>query len=423
VGAGRFIVADADAHVPSELKGTLGELLAPALAQARGAMWATTGARLMNVERILLDEDSVAAYLRATPEPARGMIRDLAHGTSPRALLNAGAVEPSFLEEVLADVAARGAIVGVVGTDGADMLAPAIERVRTLMAPARRSSAPPSVPPLTQSRGGRASSSLADAVMQEISDRSPAPERISSTPPPLVEPSALRSRVASIPPDELVGLPPLMSDHTDIDDARVEPRDPSIPIIEASQPLADMGATPPPDSPSGARARGPVFDGTKPLSVKRERTDRTPMSSVAVAEPPTGAPPRTRWTYAAVLAAAGAVVWLALQTRSAAPPEPRASGHEEAPTAAVVPMRPPVTPTFGPIAGDAGVSQGEGLFELSMPGEAPVRVDGVPQGRGPKLALPLKAGVHEVLVGAEEHARTIEVRAGRATRLDFPETP
>jgi len=60
---------------------------------------------------------------------------------------------------------------------------------------------------------------------------------------------------------------------------------------------------------------------------------------------------------------------------------------------------------------------------VSMPEEAPIKIDGVPRGRGPKLSLALKAGSHDVLLGAAEHPRSLEVRAGRATKLELPETP
>jgi hypothetical protein len=134
---------------------------------------------------------------------------------------------------------------------------------------------------------------------------------------------------------------------------------------------------------------------------------------------------RSGWTYAAVLAAAAAVVWLAFQARSAAPPEPRSSGAEAAPfnpPPLLLPHR-EVETTYVELTGDAGIAAGEGLLEVVMSAEAPIKVDGAPQGRGPRITLALKAGPHDVLLGAEDKPRSVEIRAGKKTRLDFPEPP
>jgi hypothetical protein len=184
-------------------------------------------------------------------------------------------------------------------------------------------------------------------------------------------------------------------------------KDVSIPImVEASQ-------------PSSAFREAPI-DLTRPRA-KPERSERTPLSSVAVAEHHEATVPlaRSGWTYAAVLAAAAGVVWLALQARSATPPEPRSTGAETA-HVAPAPLRVAQTVTYSDLAADAG---GDGVLELVLAAEAPIKIDGAAQGRGPRLELPLKAGTHELLLGAEDKPRTIEVRAGKKTRVDVPEPP
>jgi CheY-like chemotaxis protein len=437
VGAGRFMVADADTPVVGELEGTLQDQLGPALANARGAVYATTGARLMSVDRVLLDEDVVEDYLRATPEPARGLIRMFAEGASPRAVLLTGGADPALVEDVLADLAARGAVFGVIGAHGVDLLAPAVERADAIMrgvvegpTSSRDSARPKAVQPSPTApvKTSATPSSLADAVMREISDRSPDPTKtrpISSNPPPLVEPSVLRPRLSSNPPaDEIVPTDD-EDDRTDVDDTEYEamdeeleeeedmqpppPKEMSIPImVEASQ-------------PSSALHEAPI-DLTRPR-VKQERSERTPLSSVAVAENHEATVPlaRSGWTYAAVLAAAAGVVWLALQARSSAP-EPRAAGAEN--VVQVAPPRPAVPiVTFSDLAADSGVAPTDGVLELVLAAEAPIKVDGAPQGRGPTLTMPLKAGAHELLLGAEDRPRPIEIRAGKKTRLDVPEPP
>ncbi len=451
VGAGRFTVADSMANVAGDLSGSLEQQLAPALALARAAVHATTGARLMSVERVVLDRLVVDAYLRATPGPARELIAQLGEGASPRAILLSGGADPAFVEDVLADLASRGAIVGVIGAEGTDLLAPAVDRARIAMGAAQatartfESSKPPPrtttpenepAPKSGTPRSGpaRGPSSLTDAVMREISDRSPQPTTaapISTSPPPLVEPSKLRPRVASNPPGEEASATdssvdddePVaqydgvveveLSDVTDVDDAVFELKEPSIPIlVETSRPSAAL--------PKHDRVEQ---EATKPRQkIVAERSDRTPLSSVAGTEPLPMT--KSRWTYAVVLAAAACVVWLALETRTGTAPEPRppAGGQPTVTSAVPLPAR-VAEPTYVDVPADAQLAPHEGMFELSMPAEAPIRIDGTPHGRGPKLSLALGAGPHEVHVGAQANARVIEVRAGRTTRLDLPEAP
>ena len=255
VGAGRFVVAPSDEPMKGELSGTLAQQLARPIAVARGALFATTGANTMQIERLVLDEIALEDYLRATREPARGILRRIASGTAPRQMLLAGEVSPSLLEDVLADLAARGAISVVRGASGADLLTPAIdaaysilqgtlpERVRPTLPPASPSSGahpfdamararvekvrsvPPASeaiakeiattyetftvseppPPLASSHHDRESdddesgpSSLEDAVRREISDRRAEP-RVPSDPPPIISPSELRIRSSNPP--------------------------------------------------------------------------------------------------------------------------------------------------------------------------------------------------------------------------------
>jgi DNA-binding response OmpR family regulator len=238
VGAGRFTVSPVNESVRSDLTGTLSDQLARPVAAARGALAATTGAATVHVERIGLDSDGLEEYLRATPDPARTLIRQLAAGRAPRRMLLDGEVSPSLLEDVVADLAARGAIRSVEGPDGVDLLTARVEGALAAsrggtprpasVAPPRLARAPeaapnphgPSLaslgsvapdvpadgdPPGSAPPGDAAPSSLEDAVMREISDRSPFPgDAQPSAPelPPIVEPGELRPR-SSNPPDEI----------------------------------------------------------------------------------------------------------------------------------------------------------------------------------------------------------------------------
>jgi hypothetical protein len=280
VGAGRFVVSSTTEPIRGDLTGTLSELLVRPLAAARGAIAAMTGVRTMELERILLDQDVIDDYLRATPDPARAIIRRLATGASPRQILLAGEAPPSLLEDVLSDLAARCAVRGVEGAGGTDLLTPAVEAALAVLTgalPTRRSlppnarasilprplpsapaalAAPPKVAattpiaaplaaappareqepasaltqlsspwpsphsPVPQAEGaasdtetsllhfpeddGGPPSSLEDAVMREISDRSPDPGTVQGglDLPPIIEPSELRPRSSNPPPPD-----------------------------------------------------------------------------------------------------------------------------------------------------------------------------------------------------------------------------
>jgi DNA-binding response OmpR family regulator len=260
VGAGRFVVSPSDGPVRGDLAGTLADQLGRPIAAARGALRATTGARTMNVQRISLDEVALDDYLRATPEPARKIIKRIAQGASPRQMLLGGEVEPGLLGDVLADLAGRGAMIAVRGTQGQDLLGPAVDEAAAVMSGAERvhrSTVPPNAlksavplppafmrgrvasarpdlafesltlsepppPRVAATEGDLSPSSLEDAVMREISERSPAPgaaHESTSDPRPLVEPSQLRPRSSNPPavkyedePDEVMPLPSLPPD-------------------------------------------------------------------------------------------------------------------------------------------------------------------------------------------------------------------
>jgi DNA-binding response OmpR family regulator len=236
ISAGRFVVVSSAESVRGELTGTLFEQLAGPIAAARGALAASTGARTIDVASIGLDPDSTAHYLVGTPEPAKSLVARLAAGESPRQMILQGEVAPSVLDDVLADLAARGAITAVLGPGGEDLLGPAVDAAQAVLRGAVADERAASVrPPVAGDERGPEStlrsadelllsvdemsgaagavaqasmrtasvslvpSSLEDAVMRQISDRSPQPPVVSSARPPLVEPSALRRRSSSPP--------------------------------------------------------------------------------------------------------------------------------------------------------------------------------------------------------------------------------
>jgi hypothetical protein len=115
------------------------------VAAARAAQRLLSGAQLMQIDKVTIAEERVAAYLGATPEPARSLMRAFAAGASPRLLITSGQAAARLVEDVLCDAAAHGAVTGVTARDGIDVLGPAIERELAVLTGSgqRLSMAPP----------------------------------------------------------------------------------------------------------------------------------------------------------------------------------------------------------------------------------------------------------------------------------------
>jgi DNA-binding response OmpR family regulator len=213
VSAGRFVVAPpTPGALQSELTGTLAEQLEKHIAAARGAAAVTSGPQATRIARLQLDEGVLHYYLRATPEPARSLVVRLAKGASPRALLLEGQVVPSLLDDVLTDLAARGAVVGVIDEENQDVLPPAIEsalavlrgapaRNRAPLSPIRPSLPPPPIVPKAYEEPGESSVNV--SIEQILSEQpkavTPKPPTPKPPPPPPPVPKAVPP-VAPPPP-------------------------------------------------------------------------------------------------------------------------------------------------------------------------------------------------------------------------------
>jgi DNA-binding response OmpR family regulator len=496
VGAGRFVVMPGSAPIHGELTGSLFEQLVRPIAAARGALAATAGARTANVERILFDEQALEEYLFATPEPTRTLIRRLAQGTPPRQMLLGGVVSPSLLEDVLSDLAGRGAIRAVEGANGVDLLTPAVDAAlgvlrgaaepRHVKPPNARSSAPspptrararaandtfdakPSTPPAVPRYEGLAlsappptepednegaPSSLEDAVMREISDRSAEPRASrapTSDPPPIVEPSQLRPRSPSNPPmaadgpegaDEALVLPSVPPDAvvpgttTSEEIAAASDSTSAAPPAAWSKPDPAPQAESTPPSPASLAVGEPT---RQELPKAPAVGSSTPTDTVSRAqEPQRGAPvappARRRWGLLFAVALVGVAVAAVL----------RWSGDEQAPARVpsdVPPATPSTTsstaasaeavPTPPPSASDdlppgAEVPPGFGLVEVRAPARAVVRIDGKVAGSGPFVAAVAAPGYHEVRIaqGARESTHVIEVRTGKVAHVRSAPAP
>ncbi len=470
VGAGRFVVAPAEGAVTGDLRGTLGQQLAPAIARAREAVTATTGARTMNVDRVVLDQEDIAAYLLATPEPARLLVQRLAEGASPRELLLRGDVAPSLLEDVLSDLACRGAITAVRDAQGRDVLKDAIESAlasiqsepaapqrtpspmpaselvarelpafvdasrRARRVSQRTSDAPPSSRRSSTTSDDQAPSSLEDAVMRAMSDRSPpgsAPT--SSVQPSIVEPSQLRPRSSNPPAPDAAGSPSLPPD-------AVVPANSSGDMIAAVP--AAVEAPPEAPAPQPPEPSFPIpihVDSSAPLpSLPRETADPTvPQATfdlrkgdtVKPQAPRRPAPPVVQTTSLVppgerrgrfILVVVVILIVVLAGIRWSAPQRALSFFGDEKPSANSAHP----SGTFGEVPPGFNLPAGDGLLDVTLQENADLIVDGVampPPHVDHKLRMSLPAGMHEMRIGKGTHetTRVAEVRAGLATRVDL----
>ncbi|HET9959893.1 MAG TPA: response regulator [Polyangiaceae bacterium] len=111
VSAGRFVVQRDSSPCRGEFDAPLAELLAIPVRHARAALAAVSAASLAGLKHLKLDGPAVRAYLTATPSSAAKLVERLLGGESPRELLLSGASSAGWLENVLSDLARRGAIL------------------------------------------------------------------------------------------------------------------------------------------------------------------------------------------------------------------------------------------------------------------------------------------------------------------------
>ena len=185
------------------------------------------------------------------------------------------------------------------------------------------------------------------------------------------------------------------------------------------------------DDPDKARAMPSPPEASIPIEISVSAPavePRTPMEGVASKDPERVERPRkaSRWPWAAAIGVAA--IGIAFGVQAVRAPQDQAAAAGPAPDPAALA---PVT-TGQPVASDAKgvtydalpagfvVSPGQGLLEVKAL-RLLVRVDGVDRANGTGLVrLPLTAGPHEVGVAALDHSmRTVEVRAGRAARVEL----
>jgi CheY-like chemotaxis protein len=436
VGAGRFVVAPASTEAISvELRGSLDEQLLPRLASARAAQRLLSGAELVLVERVELDEDRLAGYAAATPEPARSLLRTIAAGASPRALITSGQAGFRLLEDVLADAAAHGAVSAVIGAGGGDLLAAAVARELEIFRGDRVQRAP--VTPTALDLG------------PIIYTSTPAPVEILE----IVEAEALSAERA--PPSVILapGAAPRSEGSLELPAlAEVEPAPEESRALSRVKPLLTLGSlTPPPVAPV-SRPRPPVPPPPVIISLEEtpSRAVRKPSSFVTpepaprpvavVAEAKDAKPSRSMWglfAVAGIVFAVGARLSREREMAPQAPPPPAPIAEVRAPEPAAAPVPvaaapaalsgdgeskvDPLLPQEGPLRADDKVPPGQGMLEVIAGTSDTVWIDGTLVGNGPivKRALAPKKDPYEIRVKlrGEERVRFVLVREGRLTRL------
>ena len=417
VGAGRFTVVTSASSIDGQLDGNLAAQLAKPIARARAATALLTGAGMSKTSRVALDGPALADYLRAMPELVRTIALRIAEGASPRTLVLEGACDASLVEDLVCDLAARGVVAGIEDAGGSDLFGPEVTRLSqytdTRAAFAPRTATPSPVPSVGRSTADcvadtaaplcespEPAGSLEDAVMREIAHRSPEPaqlglphqERAS-----LIDPQLPRARMT--PPttahDAYEETPPhdqilALGEATVLDDITYVERDVSIPIDEASISL-----------PSESRAA------------------KTPLTAVTTQDDIAGLPAKRKaWPMVAFVAASGIVAW-AVMHFSMAPPAPKHLETAPPPALTTFPGDPEGV-TYSSVVATADVPAGQGVVEISAPGDATILVDGTDRGRG-GVTLPLFAGKHDVRISgaAGDTAKLVEVRPAKVAHVKF----
>ncbi len=423
IGAGRFTVVTSAAPLEPQLDGNLAAQLAKPIARARAATSLLLGAGAGRAARVVLDEHGLADYLRAMPETVKAVALRLAAGTSMRGLLLEGACDAALVEDLATDLAARGVVAAVEDDMETDLLVPEIARLaehadnRAKLAP--RTATPPPAPqaPNECATDGEAlcespepsdtsAGSLEDAVMRELAHRSPEPAHIAAAPssrPSLIDPAVLRPRASPLPPAyEYEGTPP---------------HDQILALTEAT--IVD-GTTYGEDGEDDDLAI-PIQESYSLPLISESRAARTPLTAVTTHdERPAGVPSKRNktWPMVAFVTVTGVVAW-AVMHFSLAASAPKQSETAPPPPAPITVPGEQEGVSYTTIT-SAEVPAGQGVLEISGPGDAIILVDGTDRGRG-GVTLPIFAGKHDVRISgaAGDTAKLVDVRPGRMAHVKF----
>lgn len=447
--AGRFVVAPApSSSLPPELDGSLDEQLLPSIASARAAQRLLVGASLVGIDRVDLADDRMSAYAAATPEPARSLLRTLAAGASPRALITSGQAAPRLLEDVLGDAAAHGAITAIVGLDGEDLFEAAVELEMETLRGVR--AARPPVAELPLDLGPVVHTSTPAPVIALFgADEDAFLAALPLTPAESARvetPRAAPPRPAPIATPVPLAVAPLA----------VAPA-PSEPHVAMVQPLLTLGSlTPPPVMPTPPRNLAPK---APPLPVIIQANEESPSRLVrrpsdfaphaAEAAPAPAASPKEPVAYNfrmwALFAVAGIVFAVGarlsrdhhvipepvpppaveapkpVETAAAEAPKPAETAAPESPKGPGESKVNPILPIESPLRDTDQVPPGQGMLEIVAGTSDTIFIDNQQVGNGPiiKRALAPKKEPYEIRVKlrGEERVRFVLIKEARLTKV------
>lgn len=379
IGVGRFVVQDASNDVIADLAGSLSQQLVLPIAKARAALYLTTGTRAMAVEQIELAEDVVADAVRVMPPEARRIVDRLAHGATPKDLVLGGIVDAAWLDDLMADLTARGAVSAVLGASGRELLAPRIDTM--LGVDKKEPSRTP--PPYVASLAALGDSAAFDLALE----REAAKRGLPASPEP--SPSTAMGNVAP----------------------RRDLPEPSIPIeVSSDEPSNEPSSL----SAGDATIVDTTYAAEAPepsISIPIPEPERTPAPFTDDCEPtPKKAKKKGGMVQLlALLFGVVTVTFVAFRTESH--PAPKAAAA--APIAQTPTLPEPAAPTYR----DVAVPAGQGALDLTLAQPEDIGIDGVTRDKTAHLVTNLPAGRHDLKVGAR--TVTVDVREGKAVVLSL----
>ncbi|MDP3278423.1 MAG: response regulator [Deltaproteobacteria bacterium] len=119
----RFVIKRATHTVRSNLHGEIEDILESGAILISALEDSVSGASLVEIASLELDDDSARAYAQSLPTPMRALIERMIAGDSPRDLILREGVSPQDLDPLLVELARRAVIRAVRGGNGEDLVA------------------------------------------------------------------------------------------------------------------------------------------------------------------------------------------------------------------------------------------------------------------------------------------------------------
>jgi DNA-binding response OmpR family regulator len=379
VESGRFTVMPAHGAVRYAFAEPIDALISEGLRQLGAALDAVSDRRLPRVHRVTFDDEVLGSLLTATPTALVDVAARLRSGAAASDLLSSNWIAARELEQHLRELARRGALLGVFGPDGEDLIAAArVARDQT-----------PGALLHTGERVAKVSTrpvNVADAEFEHGDSRPPSGSR-AFAPHAEEEPFAVQSRLLRSPLPEPASREP------------------------------EPGSEPPPVSQVGdvpARRREPARTGFALLVIALAASAFAGVRWM-YQRPATAAPPRAELP---AVSRQDTPSFVALAPSS--PPAEPAPGSLPEPDSTYGRLLPFIDRSRG-----VPVTDEEGLLIIEHPGAngAPrVKIGGRDLGRAP-IAVALPEGRHEIVLKRDERTsfRFVVIRPGHTRLVELGE--